>query len=186
MTKKLGCTEREVAIALGVSDRTMLDWKARHPAFLRALTPGKRAANKRVEGSLYHRALGYTHDVVRTLVYLNTHTATDSRVYVSTDTQITKQEVHYPPSEGAAKLWLTNRDEKRWKEKRVMQLQTPPGKPLEVAYVAPEAELIGAYHERLRLAAATTPDSHPRPDPGVGGDGRSGPGPGSSSRPRKG
>ena len=156
-----GLTEREIAGCLEISLKTLTNWKAAHPKFLRALMPGKRAANQRVEQSLYHRAIGYTHEVTKVVEEVVKDGEPPKPPVIIT------QEVHYPPSEGAAKLWLTNRDPKRWQDKRATELSTPPGRPLEIG--APEPELIGEYYKRLAaIAAGKRPDTGP--DRGVGED----------------
>src|SRR5271156_4789149 len=48
----------ELADLLGVSPRTLTDWRARHPEFMAACSLGKEAANQRVVESLYNRAVG--------------------------------------------------------------------------------------------------------------------------------
>jgi hypothetical protein len=161
---KAGLTEREIAFCMGISLRTVTTWKAEHPDFLRALQPGKEAANKRVEASLFHRAIGYSYDVSKTI-----EKEGEEPVVVT-------QEVHYPPEVGAAKLWLTNRDEKRWKDLKSTELSTPPGRPLEFAPTLPtEHEAAAAYAQRI-LAAASGRRTDSRSLARVGTDRRSGPG----------
>lgn len=146
---KAGLTEREIAICLGITPKTLSNWKSDHPDFLQALTPGKRAANRRVEASLYHRAIGYSYEISKTLEK------------EGEEPVIVTQEVHYPPEVGAAKLWLTNRDEKRWKDLKSTELSTPPGRPLEFAPALPtESEAAAAYAARLAsISAGRRPDS---------------------------
>jgi hypothetical protein len=145
LVKKLaaaGMTEREIAACLDITPKTLHNWKADHPKLARALIPGKRAANQRVEASLYHRAVGYTCP--------DTHVAVIKGKVVLTP--IVK---HYPPSEGAMTLWLTNRLKKRWKNRQSNELTTPPGQPLEVSHeiIAAEPGLVDAYLKRLAAIA---------------------------------
>jgi hypothetical protein len=61
----LGHTDREIAEFFDVSLRTFAYWKARNPELLHALKAGKEFANKRVERSLYQKAVGYSYDAVK-------------------------------------------------------------------------------------------------------------------------
>lgn len=54
-----GATDAELAEEFGVSSRTILTWRRKHPEFCEACTVGKDVADARVERSLYQRAVGY-------------------------------------------------------------------------------------------------------------------------------
>ena len=60
-----GATDAEIAEEFDVSVTTLYAWRAKYPEFLAALKYGKENANDRVERSLYHRAVGFTHPVVK-------------------------------------------------------------------------------------------------------------------------
>ena len=57
----IGLTDAELASFFEVSEVTLNAWKHKHPEFLNALKVGKDEADTRVERSLYHRAIGYSH-----------------------------------------------------------------------------------------------------------------------------
>ncbi len=135
----LGATEFEIAQFLGVTEVTLWRWKHEHPEFCKALRVGKRAANKRVEERLYARSVGYSHEDVDIRVI-------DGAVV---QTPIIK---HYPPSEGAAKLFLTNRDPRRWRNLISTTVETPPGKPLEHAHTYGTPDVLRDYYARQRAA----------------------------------
>lgn len=151
---KAGFTEFDVRQALDISERTLRQWQADHPEFLRALKGPKRATCNRVVRALLHRALGYTYE--------------SERVFCNSDGEVTRVAVleHVPPSEGAAKLILMNMDPKNWKDRKSIEHSTPPGAPMEFVGLPPEPEMIGAYYKRLQAAAAAA-GADPRPDPGV-------------------
>ncbi|MDW9366966.1 hypothetical protein GOB34_04310 [Sinorhizobium meliloti] len=56
---ELGATDLEIAQAFDVNIRTIHRWKLNHPDFRQAL---ENSADRRVEESLYKRAIGYTID----------------------------------------------------------------------------------------------------------------------------
>jgi len=169
IAKKLaaaGMTEREIAECLEITPKTLHNWKADHPKFRRALIPGKRAADQRVEASLYHRAVGYTCPA--------THVAV-----INDKVVLTPIEKHYPPSEGAMTLWLTNRLKKRWKNRQSNELTTPPGRPLELDHdglIPPGSSLVDFYEAKMAAHAKEDADyerEHPRRStrsPNAGGE----------------
>lgn len=102
---KEGKTEDQVAEIVGVSRRTLCNWKGKHPELLHAVREARLAADELIEASLFSRALGYSHAEVK--------------VFCNKDGEVTTHEVerHYPPDTLAAMFWLRNRQPERWKEK---------------------------------------------------------------------
>lgn len=101
---ELGMTDKQIAYVVGVSVDTIDDWKKKK-RFLRALSKGKDIADERVKESLFHIALGYTVAEEQLFHYQGKIIRTN----------ILK---HYPPSEGAIKMWLSNRQPDIWREKK--------------------------------------------------------------------
>lgn len=101
---KLGATDKEIADFFEVSESTINVWKAAHPEFVESLKTGKAKADERVERSLYHRALGYSH--------LDTHISNYQGVV--TQTSLTK---FYPPDTTACIFWLKNRRSGEWRDR---------------------------------------------------------------------
>ena len=101
---KIGATDREMSDFFQVSEVTFNAWKHQHPEFLKSLKQGKEAADKRVEQSLYRRALGFAHDEVHISNYLGQVTLTP----------IVKQ---YPPDTTACIFWLKNRRPEEWRDR---------------------------------------------------------------------
>lgn len=102
---QLGATDAELADFFEVAISTVSLWKVQHEEFSEALKLGKEISDKRVEESLYHRAMGYSHE------------DTDIRVIDGcvVETPIIK---HYPPDTTAAIFWLKNRKPTDWRDKR--------------------------------------------------------------------
>jgi hypothetical protein len=98
---QLGATDTDLARAFKVSESTISMWKVTHAEFSEALTLGKDCPNDRVEASLYHRAIGYS------------HVEDDIRV-INNEIVITKTRKHYPPDTKAALAWLYNRRPDKW------------------------------------------------------------------------
>lgn len=100
----LGATDAQMADFLEVSISTFSLWKVEHPKFSESLKVAKEEADKRVEHSLYQRAMGYEHDEV------------DIRV-VAGELKMTPIRKHYPPDTTACIFWLKNRKPKEWRDK---------------------------------------------------------------------
>lgn len=105
---KLGATDREIAEMLGISERTLNNWKHQRPELVAALKVGKDAADDRVEQSLYRRAVGYTQDDIHFSAYEGVVTQTP---YVK----------HIPPDTTAAIFWLKNRRKDDWRDKQEVE-----------------------------------------------------------------
>lgn len=101
---KLGATDAELADFFGVAVRTIDMWKLQHEAFLRAIKTTKAMADRRVEASLYRRAIGYEHD------------DTDIRVVDGKIVKTATRKV-YAPDTAACIFWLKNRNRKAWRDR---------------------------------------------------------------------
>lgn len=101
-----GATDVEIADALEIHVATYYRFKAEHPEFREATQLGKEAADDRVEVSLFHRAVGYTHDAVKIFMPAG----------ASAPVMAPYRE-HFPPDTAAASLWLRNRRPDKWRDK---------------------------------------------------------------------
>jgi hypothetical protein len=116
----LGLTDAEVAEFFGVDERTLNNWKEQHPAFVQSLNDGKIKADADVADSLYRRAMG---EVV----------FTERRVKATNgEYEIVRLMQSVPADPGAAKLWLTNRQPTRWRDKQAVELSGPDGGPVQI------------------------------------------------------
>ena len=114
-----GATDAELAEEFGVTTTTLYNWRAKHPAFLAALKYGKENADERVERALYQRAVGFAHDAVK--ISFDKDGIPLFAPYVE----------YIAPDPGAAKLWLTNRKPKEWREKIDHSMTGADGGPLQ-------------------------------------------------------
>lgn len=98
-----GFTDHEVADFFKISESTLNLWKIAHPEFSESIKDWKKAADDRVERSLYERAVGYTHESEQVFCYLG-------------KIKRAKTLKHYPPSEIAGFFWMKNRRPEQWRE----------------------------------------------------------------------
>jgi len=118
---ELGATDRELARFFQVSESTINLWKLEHPEFSESLKLGKEASDERVARSLYHRALGYSHDAVK--IFADPKTGAE---------KVVEYTEHYPPDTTAAIFWLKNRRPKEWRDKVDHEHSGPEGGPIKV------------------------------------------------------
>lgn len=64
----MGATNEEIAIAMGVSERTIMRWAKEHESFGKALGEGKGVSDAKVIRSLYERATGYEYEEEKRIV----------------------------------------------------------------------------------------------------------------------
>lgn len=102
----LGADDSQLAEFFEVEEKTINNWKHRHPEFLQSIKRGKIIADANVAESLYKRAIGYEHEAVK--------------IFCDKDNGPTtvKYTEHYPPDTGAAMAWLKNRQKGKWRDKQ--------------------------------------------------------------------
>lgn len=103
---ELGATDEELANFFEVTARTIYRWQAEYPEFCQALKAGKDSADERVIRSLYHRAVGYSHEAVKIFM----PAGAEAPVYAP-------YVEHSPPDTTAAIFWLKNRRREEWRDK---------------------------------------------------------------------
>lgn len=102
----LGATDEQLAEFFEVSSRTIYRWIAEFPDFCHALKDGKDVADQRVERSLYHKAVGYTHDAVKIFMPAN-----------ATEPVYAPYKDHVAPDTTAMIFWLKNRQPAKWRDR---------------------------------------------------------------------
>lgn len=100
-----GLTEEQIAHNMGISVKTLYNWKEKYVPILQALKKGKEVVDLIVENALFKRATGYKTE--------------ETKVYIMPDgskrgVQVTKE---IPPDTTACIFWLKNRKPDRWRDK---------------------------------------------------------------------
>lgn len=137
-----GATDFEVAEDLGVCVRTLYRWKAEYPEFCQALKVGKEAADERVELSLFHRAVGYSHRAVKIFQYEGAP-------------MLVPYTEHVAPDVGAATLWLSNRKPDDWRVKQSLEHSGKNGAPIPIAVVGGDMTDADAMKVYAKLVGAS-------------------------------
>lgn len=103
---KLGMTDNEIAQFFCVNPSTIWRWKNDYPEFCNSMLRHRDEADENVVQSLYKRATGYSYDAVKIFMPGG-----------STEPVYAPYVEHIPPDTNAARLWLTNRRAKDWKDR---------------------------------------------------------------------
>ncbi|MEE9356524.1 MAG: helix-turn-helix domain-containing protein [Methylococcaceae bacterium] len=122
--KIFGADDKKLAKFLEVCKSTITTWKKKHPEFLASIKKGKDFYDtNEVEGSLLRRALGYK--------VTETHKVLDEK----TGEIITKEVIKHVVSDTAILFWLKNRNPKRWRDIKAMEITGRDGRPLQTQQV---------------------------------------------------
>ena len=106
-------TDSEIAAFFGITETTINNWKNEFPAFLASLNAGKTIADAEVADSLYRRAMGE-------VVFTERRVKGENGEY-----EVIRLMQSVPSDPGAAKLWLTNRQPRLWRDKQEIDLKQP-------------------------------------------------------------
>lgn len=100
-----GLTEDQIAKNMGISPKTLYNWKTSELLILQALKKGKEVVDFEVENALLKRALGYT------------ITIEEDRLDKDGCIHTLKKDVHIPADTTAQIFWLKNRKPDKWRDK---------------------------------------------------------------------
>lgn len=104
---KYGAIEEEIARDLGVGRGTFSRWKENSPELRDALKTAKEVCDERMERSLYHRGIGYSHPAVKFMTVSDQHGSHIERLEYTE---------YYPPDPTSMIFWLKNRRPDRWRD----------------------------------------------------------------------
>ena len=103
-----GFTDVQMAEIIGVTDRTINNWKKKDPVFFQSLKDWKLIADEKVERSLYERATGYS--------------CKEDKIFNDSGTPLIVPTIkNYPPDTTAAIFWLKNRKQKEWRDRQELE-----------------------------------------------------------------
>lgn len=114
-----GLTDEQIAKNIGISRKTLYDWKKKHGNICNALKKGKEVVDLEVENALLKRALGYRYNEVtqeRVTVRDEDGNVIGSEMVVTK--QVTKE---VQPDVTAQIFWLKNRRPDKWRDKQEVE-----------------------------------------------------------------
>ncbi|MCH5323991.1 MAG: helix-turn-helix domain-containing protein [Eubacterium sp.] len=109
-----GLTDEQIAHNMGISRKTLIDWKNKYSDISNALKKGKEVVDIVVENALFKRACGFT--AREEVQEVNPETGILETV------KVVLKEI--PPDTGAAMAWLKNRRPDKWRDKQSIDIET--------------------------------------------------------------
>lgn len=106
----MGATNEEIALAMGVAERTIIRWAKEHESFGKALGEGKGVSDAKVVRSLYERAIGYEYEEEKRIVEYDR----DGNIK---PVKVEKIKKRVAPDVTAQIFWLKNRQRDRWQDR---------------------------------------------------------------------
>lgn len=106
-----GLTEDQIARNMGISIRSLTDWKRKYPAIVASLKKGKAPVDIEVENALYKRAIGFE--------YEETVTDIEELADGKQKKHIRRIKKYCPPDPISMFFWLKNRRPDKWRDKPI-------------------------------------------------------------------
>lgn len=104
-----GLTDEQIAENIGITAKTLYDWKKRYSNICESLKRGKEVVDRQVENALLKRALGYTYEEITYEGGVETK-------------RVVKEVV---PDTTAQIFWLKNRKREAWADRQNIELSQP-------------------------------------------------------------
>ena len=111
-----GVTDDELAFIFGLNPKIVKAWRKIYPDFDKAIEEGRTLADLQVIEALHKKAIGHSYD-------------TDVVIKHGKDYSIETLTKTDPPETNAIRYWLSNRDPKRWSDRRHVQVTGKSGEP---------------------------------------------------------
>lgn len=112
-----GLTDEQIAANIGISRKTLYEWKSKYSDICDTLKRGKEVVDIQVENALLKRALGYTYKEVTREKVFNPETG---QYELMPTKEVTKEVV---PDTTAQIFWLKNRRPEQWRDKRDVSVE---------------------------------------------------------------
>lgn len=105
---KDGLTDEQIAYNIGITAKTLYEWKKQYSEICEALKKGKEVVDRQVENALLKRALGYKYEEIKT-----------EKTEEGKKVTVTVKEV--VPDTTAQIFWLKNRKPEQWRDKQQIE-----------------------------------------------------------------
>lgn len=119
-----GLTDEQIAKNMGISVKTLFNWKTTYLPILHALKKGKEVVDTEVENALLQKALGMTKTVHKPIKLKEVKYDNGKRVSEKESIEYAEEEVFIPPDTTAQIFWLKNRRPDKWRDKQKDEIDT--------------------------------------------------------------
>lgn len=118
-----GLVMEEIAECMGISRSTLNEWVKKYSDISDTIKKSKEVADRKVENSLYERALGGVHTVKKTFKVKETYYDKQGRKCEKEHLETALDEVYIPGDTTAQIFWLKNRKPEVWKDKQLIEAE---------------------------------------------------------------
>ena len=118
-----GLTTEQIAECMGISRSTLNDWIKKHPDISDTIKKNKEIADRKVENSLYERALGGLHKVLKAFKVKETYYDKQGRKCEKEHIETAIEEIYIAGDTTAQIFWLKNRKPEVWKDKQIVEAE---------------------------------------------------------------
>lgn len=112
-----GLTDEQIAHNMGISRKTLAEWKKKYGDISDTLKKGKEIVDIQVENALLKKALGMKETVKKAIKVREVKYNDGKRVSEKEHIEYVDEEVFVPPDTTAQIFWLKNRKPDKWRDK---------------------------------------------------------------------
>lgn len=112
-----GLTDEQIAYNIGISRKTLAEWKKKYSDISDTLKKGKEIVDIQVENALLKKALGMKETVKKAIKVREVKYNDGKRVSEKEHIEYVDEEVFVPPDTTAQIFWLKNRKPDKWRDK---------------------------------------------------------------------
>lgn len=118
---KDGLTDEQIAYNIGITAKTLYEWKKQYSEICEALKKGKEITDRKVENALLNKALGFTKTIRKAFKCKDVIYDNGKRVSEKERIEYADEEVYIPPDTTAQIFWLKNRKPDQWRDKQQIE-----------------------------------------------------------------
>ena len=118
-----GFTDTEMGEVIGVTERTINNWKKKDPEFFQSLKIEKHYADEEVVESLFNKAKGHTKTITKTFK-VKDYKEVGGQYKQIERLETAEEEMYIPPDTTAGIFWLKNRRPDKWRDKQEVHQTT--------------------------------------------------------------
>lgn len=112
-----GLTDEQIAHNMGISRKTLAEWKKKYGDIGDTLKRGKEIVDIQVENALLKKAIGIKETVKKAIKVKEVKYDEGKRVSEKEHIEYVDEEVFVPPDTTAQIFWLKNRQPDKWRDK---------------------------------------------------------------------
>ena len=116
-----GLTDEQIAHNMGITAKTLYEWKNKYSVICEALKESKEVADLQVENVLYKSAIGHKIKLKKPMKVRIEKSVPDKGKIVEEKVVYVDEETYIPPNVTAQIYWLKNRRRNVWQDKPVAE-----------------------------------------------------------------